>query len=84
MNTQEKIETLTNQIPTTLQGDYVIIFDQINATTFALAKRNPEYSNSSNLGHEPITDFRNYKEMQSFLRGMQVMIKLIRVNKMKF
>lgn len=84
MNTQEKIETLTNQIPTTLQGDYVIIFDQINAKTFALAKRNPEYSNSYNLGHEPITDFRNYKEMKSFLRGMQEMIKMVRVNKMKF
>lgn len=84
MNTQEKMERLINEIPTTLQGDYVIVHDQINAKTFALAKRNPEYSSRYNLGHEPITDFRNYKEMQSFLRGMQEMIKLVIVNKMKF
>ena len=67
-----KSQELSDLIPTILQGDYVIIKDQITHTTYALVyyKKHIFYSK-----------FMTYKEMKAYLIGMQDMIRISTINK---
>lgn len=77
---QQKWDTLFHMIPNKLKGKYTIVTDKINGKTFALAKRNKEYSERYNFGHDTISNFMTYNEMKAYLMGMQ---ELIRINNLK-
>ena len=67
---QQKWDILFNMIPNKLKGKYTIVTDQINSKTFALAKRNKEYSERYNFGHDTISNFMTYNEMKAYLFGL--------------
>ena len=52
-----------------------------NGKTFALAKRNKEYSERYNFGHDTISNFMTYNEMKAYLMGMQELIRISTINK---
>ena len=78
---QQKWDILFNMIPNTLNGKYTIVTDQINGKTFALAKRNKEYSERYNFGHDTVSNFMTYNEMKAYLMGMQELIRINNLNK---
>lgn len=77
----EKWDTLFDMIPNKLKGKYTIVTDQINGKTFAFAKRNKEYSERYNFGHDTISNFMTYNEMKAYLMGMQELIRINNLNK---
>lgn len=80
---KEIIENLTFQIPTPLQYKHMIIPDQINGKTFALAEISEKGKRSEYYIHTPISDFMNKKEMYCYLKGMQKQIEMYKHNKMQ-
>ena len=80
---QQKWDILFNMIPNKLKGKYTIVTDQINSKTFALAKRNKEYSERYNFGHDTISNFMTYIEMKAYLMGMQELIRISRLGGFK-
>mgnify|MGYP003604285179 CR=1 FL=1 len=85
MSVLKKIEKLKNLLPNSLTG-YTIVYDQINAKTFALAKINPNYvdEESKNYAHQHISNFMNFKECECYLKGMQDQFRLMKENKIKY
>ena len=77
---QQKWDILFNMIPNLLYSRYTIITDQINGKTFALAKRNKEYSERYNFGHDTVSNFMTYNEMNCFILGMSIMQNLTNNN----
>ena len=67
---QQKWDILFNMIP-----------NKLNSKTFALAKRNKEYSERYNFGHDTISNFMTYNEMKAYLMGMQELIRMKNLNK---
>ena len=78
---QKKWDILFNMIPNILNGKYTIVTDQITSNTFALAKRNKEYSERYNFGHDTVSNFMTYNEMKAYLMGMQELIRINNLNK---
>ena len=78
---QKKWDILFNMIPNILNGKYTIVIDQITSKTFALAKRNKEYSERYNFGHDTVSNFMTYNEMKAYLMGMQELIRINNLNK---
>ena len=78
---KQKWDILFSLVPNSLYGSYTIITDQINGKTFAFAKRNKEYSERSNFGHDTISNFMTYNEMKAYLIGMQELIRINNLNK---
>ena len=78
---QRKWDILFNMIPSILNGKYTIVTDQITSNTFALAKRNKEYSERYNFGHDTVSNFMTYNEMKAYLMGMQELIRINNLNK---
>lgn len=81
MKRSEQIDNLKRFIPTILQKNHTIVYDQIKGNRYALAEKNE--NNNHNYAQRVITDFMTYKECFYLLFGMQLMIMIDKKNKKK-